>query len=90
MAPAVAAPIMTTIVTALPPLPVEVTMFTIARHTNIVIPIILNKIDWLATDTISLAVLVPVFPVTGRHSQINRLRHHAHWHWLDYDRCWVN
>jgi hypothetical protein len=65
-------------------------MRTIARNINIVIPIIMNKIDWLTTGAIYLAVLAPVFPVTQGHTQINRLRRHTHWHWLNYDRRCVN
>lgn len=74
---------MTTTASAIttPLLALTVAMCTIARNINIVIPIISNKIDWLATGAIPLTVLAPVFPVAWRHAQINRLRCHAHWHW---------
>ena len=83
---------MTTTASAIttPLLALIVATCTIARNINIVIPIISHKIDWLATGAIPLTVLAPVFSVAWRHAQINRLRCHTHWHWLDHDRCWVN
>ena len=79
-----------TMASAIPLLVLEMAMFTIARNINIVIPTVLNKIDWLATGAIFAAVFVPVFPVAQGRAQINRLGCHTHWHWLNHDRRWIN
>ncbi len=79
-----------TMASAVPLLSLEMAMFTIARNINIVIPTILNKIDWLATGAIFAAVFAPVFPVAWRRAQINRLGRHTYWHGLDHDGCWIN
>ena len=46
----------------------------IVRHVDVVVPVVFYKVDRIATSVVLVTMLVPFFCVTGRHSQVNRLR----------------
>ena len=53
--------------------PALAVFFAVARRVFVVVPIILHKINGLATGVIFVTVFAPFFLVTGRYAHIDRL-----------------
>jgi hypothetical protein len=45
-------------------------LFVIMGSIDFAVPFVLNKIYWLTTGIIIVAVLLPVFLMTGRHTKV--------------------
>jgi hypothetical protein len=47
--------------------------FPIPRHIDTLVPVVIDKVDRIATGIVPVAIPLPIVPVFGRHAQINRL-----------------
>jgi hypothetical protein len=59
------------------------------RHIDIVVPFVAHEIDRSSASIMFLTVLAPVFLMTRRYVQINRLYDIA-WRGSNHDGFWVN
>jgi hypothetical protein len=60
------------------------------RHIDIMVPRVANEIDVSVAGIILGAVLLPIFCMAGRHSQINRLLNNPNRRGSNQDWFWVN
>ncbi len=57
----------------------------IIRHVDVTIPPVANEINGTAASVVFVAVLAPMFLMTGRHMHIDGLIDNANWRGLNYD-----
>lgn len=62
----------------------------VARRVHVVIPVVVDKVDWLAAGSVLAAVFVPVLRVAGRNVKIDRLPLDAHRDLVNNDRLTVD
>ena len=64
-------------------------LFLVMGGIDIIVPLILNKMDRLTAGIVFAAVLAPVLLVIGRYSQVNWLDSPTFWSRLYDDWLWV-
>jgi hypothetical protein len=67
---------------------------TVSRRVLIFVPIVIYKVDRLATSVVLAAILSPVFLVFCRHAHVDWLLNHTRWRglyqdWLRIDHLWL-
>ncbi len=72
-------------VVTLPFMMPAMTLFLIIRHVDVTIPPVANEIDGTAASVVFVAVLAPMFLMTGRHMHIDGLIDNADWRGLNHD-----